>query len=64
MNRGSFALLVTCVVVAGLGTWFALSRWARVGNVASALVTVAAVGVAVWSAWRTPARSATVDKTD
>jgi hypothetical protein len=68
MSTGRVALLVTCVVVAGLGTWFALSRWDdanRIATVASALGAVAAVGVAVWAAFRAPApeRSVTVSDT-
>jgi hypothetical protein len=57
MNRGRVALLVTCVMVAGLGTWLALSRsddGNRVAIWAAALVTVAAIAAAVWLAWRTP----------
>ena len=68
MNTGRIALVVTCVVVAGLGTWFALSRWDdanRIATVASALGAVAAVGVAVWAAVRAPSsqRSVTVSNT-
>ncbi|NUT99309.1 MAG: hypothetical protein HOY78_45620 [Saccharothrix sp.] len=50
------ALVVTCVVVAGLGVWFAVAKWDqtnKVATVASALGAVAAVGVALWTALRT-----------
>jgi len=68
MNTGRVALVVTCVVVAGLGTWFAVSRWDdanRIATVASALGAIAAVGVAIWAALRTPSpqKSITVKDT-
>lgn len=67
MNTGRVALLVTCVLVAGLGTWFALSRWDdanRIATIASALGAVAAVGVAVWAAVRSPLRRKSVTVLD
>jgi hypothetical protein len=56
MNTGRVVLLVTCLVVAGLGGWFAVARWDdanRIAAFASALGAVAAVGVAIWAALRT-----------
>ncbi len=47
------ALLITGLVVAGLGALFAVSEWDRASRIAtlvSALAAVAAVGVAVWAA--------------
>jgi hypothetical protein len=49
------AAVVTCVVTAGLGGWFAVARWDqanKLATVASALGAVAAVGVAIWTALR------------
>ena len=68
MNSGRVALLVTCFVVAGLGTWFALSRWDdanRLATIASALGAVAAIGIAIWSALHgpSPQKSVTVKNT-
>ena len=60
------ALVVTCVVVAGLGVWFAIARWEdanRVATVASALGALAAVGVAVWAAVRGSGKTLTVSDT-
>ncbi|MDQ3886022.1 MAG: hypothetical protein M3308_03155 [Actinomycetota bacterium] len=57
MNVGRAALVMTCLVVAGLGVWFAVAQWeqaSRMATVASALGAVAAVGVAVWAALRGP----------
>jgi hypothetical protein len=48
-------LLVTFLLVAGLGVWFAIARWDVADHgaaVVSALGAVAAVGVAVWAALR------------
>lgn len=45
-------LVVTCLAVAALGGVFAFVRWeqaAHVATVVSALVAVAALGVAVWA---------------
>lgn len=56
MSGARVALVVTCVVVAGLGVWFAVAQWDqanKVATVASALGAVAAVGVALWTALRT-----------
>jgi hypothetical protein len=53
MNVGRVVLAVTCLVVAGLGAWFAVVRWdeaSKVATLAAALAGVAAVGVAVWAA--------------
>jgi hypothetical protein len=53
MNARRVVLLVTCLVVAGLGGMFVLTQWDRVNRIAtvlSALAAVAAVGVAVWAA--------------
>jgi hypothetical protein len=58
MSTGRWALVLTCLVVAGFGGWFALARWEdanRVATAASALGALAAIGVAVWAALRTPA---------
>lgn len=68
MSASRVALLITCVIVAGFGGWFAASRWEdtnRVASVVSALAAVAAVGVAVWAAVRTGKvkTSVTVTKT-
>jgi hypothetical protein len=55
MSGARVALMVTCVVVAGLGGWFAVAKWDqanKVATVASALGAVAAVGVAIWTALR------------
>lgn len=55
MNPGRIVLIATCVLVAGLGGWFATARWEdanRVAAIASALAAVAAIGVAVWAALR------------
>lgn len=55
MNAGRVAVVMTCLVVAGLGVWFAVARWDqanRMATVASALAAVAAVGVAVWTVLR------------
>ncbi|XVS67809.1 hypothetical protein ACQPYE_17720 [Actinosynnema sp. CA-299493] len=63
MNTERAALLLTCLVVAALGGWFALARWDdanKVAAIASALGAVAAVGVAVWAALRTSAASRSV----
>ncbi|ALG08752.1 hypothetical protein [Kibdelosporangium phytohabitans] len=56
MKAGRVVLILTCLVVAGLGTWFVLAQWDvanRVATVSSALGAVAAVGVAIWAALRT-----------
>jgi cytosine/uracil/thiamine/allantoin permease len=53
MNTRRVVILITCVVVAALALAFVVSRWDqanRIATVASALATVAAVGVAVWAA--------------
>jgi cytosine/uracil/thiamine/allantoin permease len=55
MSTRRVVLVVTFLVVAGLGVWFAVAQWDqanRVATVASALGAVAAVGVAVWAALR------------
>jgi hypothetical protein len=60
VNTGRVVVVVTCVVVAGLGAWFAVARWDeanRVATVASALAAVGVVGIAIWAAVRTPAAS-------
>jgi hypothetical protein len=49
--------VLTCLVVSGLVIWLVLAPWEqadRVASIASALGTVAAVGVAVWAAVRKP----------
>ena len=56
MTVGRVVLMITCLVVAGLGAWFAVASWDsanKVAVVASALAAVAAVGVAVWAGLRT-----------
>lgn len=64
MSGARVALAVTCVVVAGLGGWFAVASWDesdKVATVASALGAVAAVGVAIWTALRgSPGRAGRV----
>jgi hypothetical protein len=53
MSNRRWALLATCVVVAGVGAMFAVLQWDvanRVATMASALGAVAAVGIAVWAA--------------
>ncbi|WIV59159.1 ATP-binding protein [Amycolatopsis nalaikhensis] len=53
MSNRRWALLATCVVVAGMGAVFAVVQWDvanRVATMASALGAVAAVGIAVWAA--------------
>ncbi len=53
MSARRVALLLTCLVVAGMAGWFAVARWeqaSRVATVVSALAAVAAVGVAAWAA--------------
>jgi hypothetical protein len=55
MSGSRIALMVTCVVVAGFGIWFALAKWDqanKVASIASALGAIAAVGVAVWATLR------------
>ncbi|CAM3959184.1 hypothetical protein KIPE111705_33505 [Kibdelosporangium persicum] len=57
VNAGRIVLIVSCLLVAGLGVWFAVVRWEdanKIATAASALGAVAAVGVAVWAALRTP----------
>jgi hypothetical protein len=52
MSLGRIAVVATCVVVAGLGTWFTFAEWGnvdRIATVVSALAAVAAVGVAIWA---------------
>ncbi len=68
MTIGRIAILVTCVLVAGLGGWLAILRWDDANKVAtsvSALGAVAAVGVAVWAVVRAPGtgRSIVVSET-
>ena len=56
-------MLVTCLVVAGLGGVFAVVAWDRAGRIAtvvSALAAVAAVGIAVWAALPRPGSRSTV----
>jgi hypothetical protein len=53
MSTRRVVLVVTCVVVAGLGTWFVVARWddaSKVATLVVALAGVAAVGIAVWAA--------------
>lgn len=53
MTIKRMVLIVTCVVVAALGWFFAASQWetaSRAATLASALAGVAAVGVAIWAA--------------
>lgn len=55
MNAGRVVLIISCVVVAGLGVWFVVARWDQANKVAtavSALAALAAVGVAVWAGLR------------
>lgn len=56
MNAGRVVIGLTCLIVAAMGTWFALARWDdanKVAAVTSALAAVAAVGVAIWAALHT-----------
>jgi hypothetical protein len=51
--RRRVVVVVTCVVVAGLGVLFTVTQWdraSRIATVVSALAAVAAVGVALWAA--------------
>jgi hypothetical protein len=53
MGGRRMVLLVTCLVVAGLGGVLAVVAWeraSRIATVVSALAAVASVGVAVWAA--------------
>jgi hypothetical protein len=57
MAVGRVVLVITLLLVAALGAWFAVVRWEdanKVATAASALGAVAAVGVAVWAAMRSP----------
>jgi hypothetical protein len=57
MNTGRIAVIASCLLMAAMGVWFAVARWDnanKVATMASALGAVAAVGVAVWAALRTP----------
>jgi hypothetical protein len=67
VNLGRLVLIVSCLVVTALGGWFAVARWDdtnKVATVASALGAVAAVGVAVWAALRTPSSRKSVMVSD
>lgn len=53
MKLGRWVLVITVLVVAGLGFWFSAARLddaSKIASVLSALAGVAAVGVAVWAA--------------
>ncbi|WP_198680418.1 hypothetical protein [Lentzea terrae] len=66
MTVARVVLTLTCVAVAGLAGWFAVARWEdanRVATATSAVFAVAAVGVAVWVALRTPGTSVRVKDT-
>jgi hypothetical protein len=68
MNTSRVAFILTCLLVAGLGMWFAVARWDdanKIATMASALGAIAAVGVAIWAAMRSPLsdRSLTVSDT-
>jgi hypothetical protein len=55
VNAGRVALVVTLFVVAGLAGWFAVARRDdanKIATVVSALGSLAAVGVAVWTVLR------------
>lgn len=55
MTKGRMVLIVTLVAVAVLGVWITVVTWDeanKIAVVASALASVAAVGVAVWAALR------------
>ncbi|MFJ1758682.1 hypothetical protein ACIOD2_00090 [Amycolatopsis sp. NPDC088138] len=63
MTKGRIALVATCVGVAGLAGWFTIARWDDANKVAaaiSALGAVAAIGVAVWAAVRSPTSATTI----
>jgi hypothetical protein len=65
MSNRRWALLATCVMVAGVGAVFAVAQWDvanRVATMASALGAVAAVGIAVWAAL--PSRRSTSNGPD
>ena len=67
MNAGRVVLTVSLLVVAGLGVWFALAGWDdanKVAVISSAVAAVAAVGVAVWAAVRTPSADRAVTVSD
>ncbi|MGC3862330.1 hypothetical protein ACPSM1_19330 [Micromonospora chersina] len=67
MKLDRWILVITLVVVAGLGFWFSVARWddtSKIASVLSALAGVAAVGVAVWAALRGTATSAEVTVKD
>jgi hypothetical protein len=53
MTARRVVIVLTCVAVAALGAVVTVTRWEyanRIATIASALATVAAVGVAVWAA--------------
>lgn len=53
-------IVLTCLVVTGLGVWLVVAQWEqanRVATIASALGTVAVVGVGIWAAVREPGTS-------
>ncbi|MGW0520756.1 hypothetical protein [Crossiella sp. NPDC003009] len=57
MKSGPVVLIITFLAVAGLLVWLAVIRWEdanKIATAASALGAVAAVGVAVWTALRSP----------
>ncbi|MFD9733570.1 hypothetical protein [Umezawaea sp. NPDC059074] len=64
---GRAVVVITCLVTAGLGVWFAVASWDsanKVAVIASALAAVAAVGVAVWAGLRTGGRIVVSDTGD
>lgn len=63
MKLGRWTLVITLLVVAGLGFWFSVARWddaSKIASVLSALAGIAAVGVAVWAALRGAASSSKI----
>lgn len=55
MRLGRWILVITLLVVAGMGFWFSVARWddaSKIAAVLSALAGIAAVGVAAWAALR------------
>jgi hypothetical protein len=67
MKLGRWILVVTLLVVAGLGFWFSVARWddaSKIAAVLSALAGIAAVGIAAWAALRGSATSSKITVKD
>lgn len=66
MTRGRLVAIVTCLVVAGLGTVLTVMRWEdanRTATIVSAMAAVAGVGLAVWAGLSGRAGGTTVKRT-